>query len=220
MDEAKWELSGQVFLEAQLVTRLRRGEADSINALVRQLRVEQGQSREISGLLAFNKAFRPRLFSYIRRLLKNEEELAKEAWNDTLYRVHTRIAKYDSSRYKFITWAFIQARHSALTLLRPHLRQIATTPEELGKEDVADVMVDSDDRALKSEAVKRAMRRLTETERKLLNLRFVEGYGNVEIARGHLAGAIPEEHVRVYVSRAAKRLKNFFNEEITNLRRK
>jgi DNA-directed RNA polymerase specialized sigma24 family protein len=51
-------------------------------------------------------------------------------------------------------------------------------------------------------AIRRAFDKLTDSEQRLLRHRFVSGLGNVEIARLDLSG-IPEEHVRVYVNRAA-----------------
>jgi RNA polymerase sigma factor (sigma-70 family) len=45
-------------------------------------------------------------------------QTAEEAWNDTLYRVWSRVEKYDEARSRFTTWVWNQARYAALDLRR------------------------------------------------------------------------------------------------------
>jgi DNA-directed RNA polymerase specialized sigma24 family protein len=58
------------------------------------------------------------------------------------------------------------------------------------------------------------MRKLTETERSLLRLRFVLGYSYREIAMEYLGEKMPEAHIRVYVNRSKRRLREFYEDAL------
>ena len=68
-----------------------------------------------------------------------------------------------------------------------------------------------DNRFAELDVLRRAWRRLTSTERKLLTLRVLRDLSHREVARE--LGDIPEKHVRVYVARALARLRSYVDEE-------
>jgi RNA polymerase sigma factor (sigma-70 family) len=183
------------------------------------------------------RALRPKIVWWLeQKYFRRDWTRAEEAWNDALYRIWTRIEEYDASRARFVTWVWNQARWAALDLVRHHRaesREVPFAGEEVegtatGDGDaIADLLL----RALEAEservstpaplpggeeaAIRRAFRRLSVTEQRLLWLHYVLGVPHVEIARrGLLEPPLPEEHLRVYVNRAAKRLHRFYEEEL------
>lgn len=169
-------------------------------------------------------AFRDQILGYLEaRTFEGRPELANEAWNDALYRVYERIESYDSSRSKLRTWIFNQARWAALAVLRRELRARLVPTE-----DLADELADTEERTsvgveeevaekpTKRElgALRRAHRRLTETQQVLLELRFLEDCPYEVIARDKLLAGIPVEHLPVYANRAKDKLARFFAEEM------
>jgi RNA polymerase sigma factor (sigma-70 family) len=169
------------------------------------------------------------------RFFRGDLELAKEAWNDALFRVWSRIEAYDEKRSRFRTWLWNQARYAALDLFRRPWegREEPFAGEERSKRDERGRLIgDPLHRALDAEAqrlvedpepllpheiaaLRSAWSRLNEPEQRLLHYRYLVGLEPVEIARRGLAGReIPAEHLRVYVNRAAGRMRRFYEEEL------
>jgi RNA polymerase sigma factor (sigma-70 family) len=223
--------------EEGLVDALRRGEPEAERRVVSLLREElrNGGSNN-RGLLLLQEAFRNRVVGWLTHtFFAGDLPTAEEAWNDTLYRVWTRVKQYDESRSRFGTWVWNQARYAALDLRRKRRadREVPYPGEEPSSkggegEETTDVLRKRLDEGAMREfeepepltraeerAIRRALGRLTNTEQWLLRLRYVYGFRNVDIARQELAGRpLPEEHVRVYVNRATKRLRAYYEEEL------
>jgi RNA polymerase sigma factor (sigma-70 family) len=222
--------------EQAFIGALRRREPEAERQVVRQLREDLrnggGQAR---GLSLLQHAFRSAIVGWLQhKWFKGDVRTAEEAWNDTLYRVWTRLEQYDENRSRFPTWVWNQARYAALDLLRkpetgrdiPYAReeraddakeQEALDPLARGLEEEAKRQFDEPEPLTRMEerAIRQALRRLSNTEQWLLRLRYVHGFRNVDIARQELAGRpLPEEHVRVYVNRAAERLRTYYEQEL------
>lgn len=213
MDDVDVEVAGQSVAKEEFLGLLVNRDEQALDLLVRQLKAEKDSPGNTPGLVLFALAFRVKLTAYIRRFLGTDETLTGEAWNDTLYRVHSRIDKFDAENYKFTTWMFIQARHAAITRLRQH-QGYRPRKDAAGADAAPSGDLSARQGAQRASALGRAMRRLSETERKLVRLHYLHGYKYVEIARDGLMGSVPEDHVRVYGNRAIKKLKEFFDEEL------
>jgi RNA polymerase sigma factor (sigma-70 family) len=223
--------------EASFIEALRRRDLEAERRLVQQLREDfRNVDRSPRGLLLLQRAFRGSIVGWLQRdLLRGDLQTAEEAWNDALFRVWSRIEQYDEDRSRFLTWVWSQARWAALDLKRksearrdiPYAGEERAAEPEGGDEGIdllarslekeAARWVDEPEPATRFEerAIKRALDRVTETEQWLLRLRYVHGFRNVDIARkGLLEHPLPEEHVRVYVNRAAKRLRKYYEEEL------
>jgi RNA polymerase sigma factor (sigma-70 family) len=210
------QVGGEFVQEASFLEALVTKEPDATRRLVAQIKTDhERRDKSAPGLVLFSKAFRGKLLGYLRHeWFPGDSGTVEEAWNDTLYRVWSRIDEFDASKSAFLTWATNQARYAALDLRRQRSREAG---EELVEEVEEEETPEKDwaERISERDALRRAFRRLSEAERRLLWLRHVEEYKNVEIAREGLAGReLPEEHVRVYVNRAAQRLRKLYEEEL------
>jgi RNA polymerase sigma factor (sigma-70 family) len=217
-------LGGTTHQRSQLVDKLRRGDKQATDSVVIQLRDEAADNGDAPGLFVVQLAFREPVTRWLQKKGLANEATVADIWNDTLLRVHLNVDAFDATRSSFRTWVFNQARYAALDYGR-RSRRISDEAESLSDEmvrprrmrepasydeDPVVERLDEDQR----KALVSAWRRLSDTERELLRLRIVDGYGNVEIARGQLEGRIPEDHVRVYFNRALRRLRQFFDDEM------
>lgn len=203
-------LAGAHLDEAVFIQEIRARDAEATRLLVAQLREDaQAENGRSPGLVALSLAIRPCITAYVQRtFFAGDPESANEAWNDTLLRVYTRIDAFDPSRASFLTWVFAQASYAAADIRRKRLKAPADmNPISHASDDAPNPLSQVELRALEA-----AFSRLTDSEQTLLRLRYVLELGNVEIARTYLADKVPEEHVRVYVSRALARLRKNFDE--------
>jgi RNA polymerase sigma factor (sigma-70 family) len=202
--------------ESVFLKQVQESEEQSTSLLVDQIREDAAAGGEVAlGLVLLSRAFRSLVLAYLGHgVLKGQHELALEAWNDTLYRVYTRIGSYDSRRSSFRTWVVNQARYAALSLLRREARERAVPQHPLPEVAATEPDLPEPLTQREQQAFRRAWGRLTDTERKLLEWRFIHGLRHVEIARKQLSAGLPEEYVRIYVNRSARRLRDFFKEEL------
>lgn len=210
-------VAGRQLLESAFIGALRRREPDATSLLIKQMRQDRIKDDGSDlGLVLLSKAFRGMILSYLNRhWFQSDPESAQEAWNDTLARVYSQIGAYDPTKSTFLTWVFNQARYAALDIRRALRRNAkGMAAQVIVERGAAHEEMESPLSVTETNALQRAWRRLGERERKLLHLRYVQGYGNVEIARNHFSGDLPEEYVRVYVGRAVRRLKKWYEEEL------
>jgi RNA polymerase sigma factor (sigma-70 family) len=201
--------------EATFISKVRAKEAAATRRLVRQLR-EDGETGSSLGIRLVSAAFGREVAAFISRITHPDETDVESLVLETLQRVYTRIGSYEATRSAFRTWVYEQARYAALDWRREREK----TPEPLEPDEVdagrpveADLSRAADPAQAslllsnrEAAAVRRAFRTLKPTERELLWRRYVEGWTPSEMSRAGFAKGVPEEHVRVYVNRAAKKL--------------
>jgi|SRR6185312_10283318 len=197
---------------ASLARALQQQEPSATCQIVTLLRSSgPGRDRALEIVAA---AFEPYLTAFIRRRLAGSEDDVVEVWTDVLVRVYERIGKFDSAQSAFRTWVFNQAHYAVIDFRRAATRLDipvgAPTHEERGNLETFAIPRTKEERA----ALASAMRRLSTTERQLLWARHVEGLLPSEIAEKRLNGSVPSAHVRVYASRAADRLRAFYESEL------
>ena len=200
-------------MEGDFVQALRNRDQEAEALLVDQLVSDFGEGRD-RGLVLVSRAYRSRLLSYLQRICGGDEQAALEAWNDTLLRVHSRVATYDPSRSRFMTWVFNQGRYAALDILRRDRRFRQAGHSHDRSDEIFEMPAPAT--ASERRCLMKAMSELTETERHLLTLRFVEGFQPAEIARTFGPGGIPDTQIRVYIARAVKRLRDRYLERLAN----
>ena len=103
--------------DQRLIAALERGDDGATRRLVDRLRLEQdGSASEYAALTIFAWAFRGKIVAFlVRDFFDGDHEVVSEAWNDTLFRVRTRVRGFDPQRSRFRTWATNEARYAALT---------------------------------------------------------------------------------------------------------
>jgi RNA polymerase sigma factor (sigma-70 family) len=209
-------LNGRQVAAGAVASDLQSGDARLVADVVRQVLDDRAQRRPRSeALILICAAFRPRITLFLRQFFPNDPSALEEVWNDTLERAYYRIERYDSRKSAFGTWLFNQARYVSLERLR-QLQRTARREfpagwleERVENDPLAEVLDDKTEQL----TMRRAFLRMNDLDQKLLFLRLVLSCRNVEIARHRLVRELPEEHVRVYVNRAAQKLRKLFEDE-------
>ena len=204
-----------------VVLKMRAGDPDASRLIVSQIRTERdADSRDSLGLTILTLAFERIVQSWLTKVFfDGREDLADEAWNDALLTAWRRINQFDTHRSSFRTWFFNLAKWSAMSILRTEERA-AMRVQRVAEVETADDVYDSleeyysYDEKLNA-ALERAMARLTDAQRRYVQLRVVHGLSHSEISQ-HLGGSVPTDHVRVYVNRAIRRLRAIFEEEVVS----
>lgn len=163
------------------------------------------------------EAFGSQLHAFIGRLTRDPSPVS-DIFEETLERVFRKVDSYEPSRSAFRTWVYEQARYSVLDWYRQH-RHLRDTQVDAVLETVEDPspgveeITNGTSRA-ESRAMRRALRRLTPTQRQLLWWVDVCGMRPSEVARAGLAGEIRPDQAKVYVWRARQELQKRFEQEI------
>lgn len=188
--------------DLQLVGRLRGGDADALAALYDRY------SATVVGLA---------------RSILRDTRLAEEAAHDVFLSLWQNPHGYDASRGPFAGWLFRVARNRAIDLFRRRREQPfgATPVNDQGESlDPTTFLIDADpdpaDQAvttLQREAVREALRQLTEDHRRLLELAYFRGMTQSEIAT-HLGR--PLGTVKTQIRSAMKRLSAVLAEPSTD----
>jgi len=196
--------------EAEFVARLRSGDREASRRVVLQIEGDRkAGSGNSTGLEMFSKAFRPKVLAFQAQFL-GDDGAAEEAWNDVLVDVWEHVSTYEERRAKFSTWVFERAKYAA----RRRKRQLRKEQRQVGIGETPQVIPEPLTRSQR-QAVRRAFRRLNETQQKLVLLNSVAGLSPAEIVTSGKIPGCPVEHIRVYLNRAYKRLRNLYEEELS-----
>jgi len=204
-------VGGRSVDELEFIRQLRAHNEEATRLLVRQIKDDHSASRTDSvGLHLLSRSFRPVVLGYLGRdWFPYDAATAQEVWNDTLFRTYSRIESYDPTRSRFLTWVVNQARYAALDARRHQTRREARIYEVPATTDDVTPLSRVEQRALR-----RARKRLSPLEARLLQLRVVEECAPRDIATQHFGGDLSAEQVRVYTFRAISRLRKHFEDEL------
>lgn len=146
---------------------------------IAQLDAVAGHDRE-----AFDQLYReyyPRLMDFLARLV-GHGGLAEEVVNDTMYAVWSRASTF-AGRSKVSTWIFGIAYKQAIKRLERERRHRLDRLSEDWESMEDTLSVDSEiSRLQKEESLEKAMRRLSEKQRSVVELTYQFGYSYAEIA--------------------------------------
>jgi RNA polymerase sigma-70 factor, ECF subfamily len=174
------------------------------------MRLDRQNSTSI-GLTLLIRAFQGPVCRFIAVHVANADDV-EALWEQTLERSWARLDSFDPRRSKLRTWLYNQAHYAMLDYHRERQRLREHPPlHEVPLDSLSDLTEPLT--ATEASALKRAFRRLSSTERLLLWARYVEGCPPSKISDAYLDGSIPSHHVKVYVARAAARLRRLFDEE-------
>ena len=159
---------------------------------------------------AFESLYRstfPRVYGYVATLLR-DRSAAEEVTAQAFERAYRKRRTFRPSRGSEEAWIFGIARNAALDELRRRKRRasLEAEPEDVHAAGAAELA----DTALRREAVRAALGRLTPRERELVALKFAGGLSNEEI--GRLVG-ISESNVGTRLHRTLEKLRKDCDED-------
>ena len=194
--------------EERFLSALASKDQGATQRLVKQLE-EDSKSGGSLGIGLVSKAFGARVEAFLVSRLSGDREAGAEAWNDTLLRVYLKISEFDPTRASFRTWVYNQANYAAKDRRRALAREArAVVQPELALYGLEDPLSRAE-----VEALQRAYQSLNPTQRRLLWERYVVGREPAKIARLEEFREVPPAHIRVYINRAAARLKQLYEKE-------
>ena len=168
-----------------------------MESIIRQCR--KGEHR---AQMQLYNTFYKRVYNSCYRILRDSQE-AEDAMQESFLKALTRLDDYDEAT-PFEAWLVRIAINTSIDKLRKKEVDMIALNENIGYNTVDDN--DSDDWEYiigKVEQVKKAIEKLPETSRLVINLYLIEGYDHEEIAE---ILKIPTGTVRVQYMRAKQKL--------------
>ena len=204
-----WEVAGELVDIRDFLVRLRGGDEAAEKLIVEQIRHDKDQGQPDGwGLVVLTAAYTPIARTHLTRTLAwvpwDERE---DAWHRALYQIWERIETYDAARSKFRTWVCRMAQWQSP---RPRISDALThaagseVPEHAAHEESDGISPEQQER------LGRALSRLTEAQRDLLEMRFRDGLTYEEIV-DRLDREVSREAVRIAVHRIMSRLRREFD---------
>ena len=152
--------------------------------------VQRAQALEDSALASLYSTFYPRIYSYAFLHL-GDVQTAEDLTSEVMLKVMESIKKYRFKGLPFSAWVFRIARNKLIDLHRRRKRrgEIDLTQPLATMQASPQVMAE---RALDRGQIQLALKHLTEEQRQVIVLKFVEGFDNASVARvlGRSEGAI------------------------------
>ena len=168
---------------------------------------EGAQSTPSARFEALYRRTLPRVYAYVATLLR-DRSAAEEVTAQAFERAYRKRRTFRPSRGTEEAWIFGIARNAALDELRRRKRRasLEAEPEDVHAAGAAELA----DTALRREAVRAALGRLSPRERELVALKFAGGLSNEEI--GRLVG-ISESNVGTRLHRTLEKLRKDCDED-------
>ena len=157
------------------------------------------------------KHFFPRVYNFIYARMKNVDA-ADDVVSVTFMKVYENLDKYDPHRAAFSTWLFRIASNAMLDYFRRTQSRGEVEWDETFDAPAADYE-EPENKALAAEGkaeILKAMDKLNERERRIVELKYFSGIGNKEIAE--LLGTTANS-VGVVLHGALKKLRKYLGEE-------
>lgn len=152
----------------------------------------------------------PRVYNYIFAKIK-DVDLTDDIVSEVFVKVYKKLSLYDREKAAFSTWLFRMAANTMTDKLRQGQRRQEDTWEDFfdpagpdsEEPEVVTLKKEQNDEILK------ALDKLGERERRIIELKFFGGLPNTEI--GEMVG-ISSSNVGTILSRSLLKLKNFLSE--------
>jgi len=155
-------------------------------------------------------ATRARVFSQVNRVLQNAT-LAAEVTQDVFVDLWRHAHRYDRKLGSVMAWVLTIARHRAIDRVRHEERCRRHDTAYADDHPRADVDVfEAVDRTIVADHVRMALRELTDRQRQAVELAYLDGYANSEIA--DLLG-IPLGTTKTRIRDGLTRLQSMLGEE-------
>lgn len=120
------------------------------------------------------------------------EQTAEDLTSQVFLKAWDNLSSYQIRGLLFRAWLFRIARNSVIDYYRTYKETMPLEPSALTKPDPAAEVGDQVEQQLQAEEVHLALQQLTEDQRQVLTLRFIEGLSTEEVATvlGKRQGAI------------------------------
>lgn len=167
--------------------------------------IQNGDIFAFEGLV---KRYQQRLLAFCRRIL-NDEFLAEEVVQDSLFKIYTTIERIDTSR-RFSVYVFEIAKNRAISVLRSQRKNVSLEDIVLASEDATfyEQIAQSED----TQKVRQAINKLNDNYRKVINLYYLQDLSYEEIQK---VLKIPLNTVRTHLRRAREALRKVLENEIS-----
>lgn len=171
-------------------------------------------ARAVDDEEAFNELYRhffPRVYNFIYARMKNVDA-ADDVVSMTFMKVYENLSKYNPDKAAFSTWLFRIASNSMLDYFRRTQSRGETEWDETF-DPPAPEFEEPESKALAEEGhaeILKAMDKLNERERRIVELKYFSGMGNKEIAE---LMEISANNVGVVLHGALKKLKKVLGRE-------
>lgn len=165
--------------------------------------MERAQARDAAAFAELYQEYAPRIASYLARRLGGRTSEVEDLTADVFAKVFEKLDQYQDRGVPFAAWLFRIARNQLID----HLRALPRQPM-VGIDAALDVREPGSfqalDRHLAADQIRDGMQRLTDEQRRVIGLRFVEGRTTAQTAHSL---AKSEEAVKKLQSRALASLK-------------
>ncbi len=172
--------------------------------------VHRAQAADPQALSTIYEHYAPAIYRYIYYRV-GDADLARDIQSEVFVRMLEGIGRYEDRGWSIGTWLYSIAHARTVDGLRRRERQ---SYAPLNEEDLIATCIDEQlDQSLRGAAIKRALARMGEGQRRVLLLRHVYGLSLEETAcqMGRTVGSIKSlQH------RAHERFRQFFDEEMHN----
>ncbi len=154
------------------------------------------QNGDVEAFEEFFRRTEKLIARFLTNMLRNRSD-AEDAFQETYFRIHKAITKYDANR-DALNWVFAIARNAGIDRIRKR-----SNHEELTEAVERAAVINKDDSDMR-DLIFEALGALSADEKNLIHLRFVEGHSYAEIAK---AKDLTEENSRKKISRIVKKMK-------------
>ncbi len=161
---------------------------------------KKGDKDALSELCAYVYS---RIYSYTFYRVSRAED-AEDLTSEIVLKVIKALGK---QRGNFHAWMYKIAKNALIDFYRKRAVRRETSLADMPHE-VADKSVDFARQVLTRERLRKGMQNLTEDQRQVIVLKFIEGYSNGEVAE-HMGKSVGA--VKVLQFRALRALRNFFS---------
>ncbi|MFQ6019552.1 MAG: RNA polymerase sigma factor [Dehalococcoidia bacterium] len=192
-------LSGSFDRQERATAAAQPARLGSVQALQEWDLVQRAQQFDASALAWLYQVYHPKIYNYAFLQLGNAQ-LAEDVASDVMVKVIESIGGFRFRGAPFAAWVFRIARNRIIDMHRRRRRrgEVQLDKEVAGREDPTT----SVEQALDRGHLQAALSRLTEEQRQVIVLRFIEGFDNASVARvlGRSQGSIKSLQHRALAS--------------------
>ncbi|HXV41808.1 MAG TPA: sigma-70 family RNA polymerase sigma factor [Anaerolineae bacterium] len=153
--------------------------------------IQRAVSGDPAAFAALYDVYVEQIYRFIFFRVSNEQT-AEDLTSQVFLKAWDNLGSYQIRGLPFRAWLFRIARNSIIDYYRTYKETTPLEPAALTQPDPSAEVDEVVDQRLQAEALRLALQRLTEDQRQVLTLRFIEGLSTEEVAQvmGKRQGAI------------------------------